>query len=146
MAISSGDGPFEGQALSSGEAAGRVDGAPSLVDESIGERLPEVPLKGAFVARFEHLEAFDDADEHFLDDVARVDGAAGAARQPAAGPAMEAGQVAGAEEFDGVGVAGTRPQKDLERFALVHAPGLVARRAAEPPLPKREGSQAEPHS
>ena len=125
MAISSGDGPFEGQALSSGDAAGRVTVRRPSSTKSIGERLSEVRLKGAFVARFEDLEALDDADEHFLDDVAGVDGAAGAARQPAAGPAVEPRQIAGAEEFDGVGVAGTRPQKDLERFVLVHAPGLV---------------------
>ena len=43
------------------------------VAEAVGQRLPQVALKGAFVARVEDLETADDADEHFLNDVAGVD-------------------------------------------------------------------------
>ena len=65
-------------------------------------------------------------DEDFLDDVARVHGAASAAGQSSAGPAIEPGKVAGAEQLDGVLVAVTRPQQELERRLVVgHAPGRV---------------------
>ena len=107
-----------------------------LVAEAIGQRLSQVALKGAFVARLEDLEPLDDADEHFLDDVAGVDRAAGAARQPAASPAVEAREVAGTEQFYGVRIAGTRPQQELERrFVFVHAPGQVDEGLPDGPTP-----------
>ena len=103
----------------------RVDLA-GLVAKAIGECLPQVALKGALVARLEDLEPLDDADEHFLDDVAGVDRAARAVGQPAAGPAVKPGEVAGAEQFYGVRITGTRPQQELERrLVFVHAPGQV---------------------
>ena len=123
----------------------RVDFA-GLVAEAIGQRLAQVALKGAFVARLEDLEPPDDADEHFLDDVAGVHRAARAAGQPAASPAMEPGEVAGAKQFNRVRITGTRPQQELERcFVFVHAPGQVDEGLPEHRPRARERSRAGLH-
>ena len=82
----------------------RVDLA-CFIAEAVGQRLTQIALKGPLVARLEHLEAPEHADEDFLDDVARVHGAASAAGQSSTGPAIEPGKVAGAEQLDGKGQA-----------------------------------------
>jgi hypothetical protein len=99
---------------------------PCHIMKAVRERTAEVTLECGFVARLEHRDALDHLDQHFLDDVAGVDGAARRPGQPPARPAMEPWIVACTEIFQSIRVARLRTHQELERrFVFFHAAGQV---------------------
>src|SRR2546421_12833422 len=87
---------------------GRAGAATHLVADPIHYRLTEVRLQRPLMSRLERVDAFDGAQDRFLDEVVGIHQVARPAWQAAAGPAPERRQAAGKEASEGSGVGGLR--------------------------------------
>ena len=75
--------------------------AADLVADAVEERLTEVALEGAFVARLELVEPLQDLHERVLDEVVGVERAAGPGGEAAVRPPLQPREVADEELVDG---------------------------------------------
>ena len=98
---------------------GAPDEPAHLVADPVDDRLPQVRLHRADVARLERVEARDRAHRRILDEIARVEMAARGSRQAAVRPAFERRQASLEDRLDRrlIARAGTYDQFDRRLVA-----------------------------
>src|SRR5688572_23455788 len=101
------------------------------VDDPVLECLPNVSLKGPFVARYEGVETSHDMHERVLHEIPGVDHAARVRGQTAVSLALHAGKEPGTQRLDRGGVTVTRAGDQVDgRLGIVRTRPRVTRPVA----------------